>query len=218
VARRAGVDFVGLLRRDVRGRGVEPVQTGVRQLLRLKLDIDFLMAVAAVGAAIVGNVAEGGLLLVLFAIGHALEHYSMGQARGAIAALGALAPRTARRRENGGEREVPVEALAVGDIVVVRPGERIPADGAVDEGASDVDQSTITGESAPVTKERGDQVFAGTVNGDGGLVIEVHKLASETTMARMARMVAEAEAQKAPTQRLAEKFTRVYVPCVVVVT
>ncbi|MDZ4831510.1 MAG: heavy metal translocating P-type ATPase [Phycisphaerae bacterium] len=198
--------------------GVTPAVEGFRQLFRLRLDIDFLMVIAAIGAAIVGEFAEGCLLLVLFSIGHALEHHAMGQAHSAIAALGALAPRTARRRSGGVEVEVSVEDLAVGDVVVVRPAERLAADGVVIEGESDVDQSPITGESVPVAKSPGGGVFAGTLNGDGGLVIQVRKLASESTMARMARMVAEAESQKAPTQRLAERFTRVYVPCVVIAT
>ncbi len=196
--------------------GLHPIVEGFEQLLKLRLDIDFLMIVAAIGAAIIGEVAEGGLLLVLFATGHALEEHAMGSARSAIKALGQIAPRSARLRREGIEREVPVGELVVGDEVVVRPGERLPADGAVVEGSSDVDQSPITGESVPVAKSPGDPVFAGTLNGDGGLVIGVRKLASESTMARMARMVAEAEGQKAPTQRLAERFTRIYVPCVVV--
>ncbi|MFO0828004.1 MAG: heavy metal translocating P-type ATPase [Phycisphaerales bacterium] len=198
--------------------GVAPTIAGLRQVARLRLDIDFLMIIAAIGAAIVGEIAEGCLLLVLFALGHALERHAMGQAHKAIHALGQLAPRTARRRDGTAEHEVLVEQLAIGDVVVVRPAERLPADGAVIEGDSDVDQSPITGESAPIAKAPGDQVFAGTLNGDGALVIEVRKLASESTMARMARLVAEAESQKAPTQRLAERFTRVYVPCVVVAT
>jgi Cd2+/Zn2+-exporting ATPase len=198
--------------------GLDPLVSGVRQLVALRLDIDFLMIVAAIGAAIVGEMAEGCLLLVLFAIGHALESHAMGQARGAIAALGKIAPRTARRRANGVDSEIPVEDLAVGDLVVVRPGERFPADGTVVEGASDVDQSPITGESAPVPKAKGDDVFAGTLNGDGGVVVDVRKLASESTMARMVRLVAEAETSKAPTHRMAERFTRVYVPVIVVVT
>lgn len=198
--------------------GLEPLITGLRQLVALRLDIDFLMIVAAIGAAIVGELEEGGLLLVLFATGHALENHAMGQARGAIAALGKIAPRTARRRRDGSDSEVPVEELVVGDLVVVRPGERFPADGVVIEGASDVDQSPITGESAPVPKAKGDDVFAGTLNGDGGIVVDVRKLASESTMARMVRLVAEAETSKAPTHRMAERFTRVYVPVIVLVT
>ncbi|MBL9120457.1 MAG: cadmium-translocating P-type ATPase, partial [Phycisphaerae bacterium] len=198
--------------------GAHPVLEGLGQLLKLRLDIDFLMIVAALGAAAIGEVAEGGLLLVLFAIGHALEDHAMGSARSAIKALGQIAPRTAHLRRDGIEREVPVEELRIGDLVTVRPAERVPADGAVSQGTSEIDQSPITGESVPVPKSLGDPVFAGSLNGDGGLIIEVRKLASESTMARMARLVAEAEAQKAPTQRTAEKFTRVYVPCVVVAT
>jgi Cd2+/Zn2+-exporting ATPase len=198
--------------------GYHPVVEGLRQLFRLRLDIDFLMIVAALGAAIIGEIAEGGLLLVLFAVGHALEDHAMGSARSAISALGRIAPPIARRRRGTEESEVPVEELVVGDLVVVRPGERLPADGTVVEGESDIDQSPITGESMPIAKAPGAPVFAGTLNGDGALLVEVRKLASESTMARMARMVAEAESQKAPTQRLAERFTRIYVPCVILAT
>jgi Cd2+/Zn2+-exporting ATPase len=198
--------------------GLHPVMEGVGQLLKLRLDIDFLMIVAAIGAAAIGEVAEGGLLLVLFAIGHALEDHAMGSARSAINALGHIAPRTAHLRRDGVEREVPVEELRIGDLVTVRPAERVAADGVVVEGTTEIDQSPITGESVPVAKSPGDQVYAGSLNGDGGLVVEVRKLASESTMARMARLVAEAEAQKAPTQRTAERFTRIYVPCVVIAT
>lgn len=199
--------------------GLQPLVAGLRQLLALRLDVDFLMIVAAIGAAIVGDIAEGGLLLVLFATGHALESHAMGQARNAIRELGHIAPKIARRHgADGREESVPVDALVVGDLVAVRPGERLPADGRVVDGASDVDQSPITGESMPVAKEIGSPVFAGTLNGDGALLVRVEKLASESTMARMARLVAEAEAQKAPTQRVAERFTRVYVPIVVLAT
>jgi Cd2+/Zn2+-exporting ATPase len=198
--------------------GVEPFLAGARQILRISLDIDFLMVVAALGAAVIGALPEGGLLLVLFAWGHALEEHALGQARDAIKALGKLTPTTARLRRDGGEREVPVEELAVGDQIVVRPSERIPADGEILEGSSSVDESPITGESAAVAKDPGGKVFAGTLNGDGGLVVSVRKLASESTMARMARLVAEAALQKAPAERLTERFTRIYVPLVVVVT
>ena len=191
---------------------------GVRLALRLRLDVDFLMVVAAIGAAWIGRWVDGGLLLFLFALGNALEHYAMGQARKAIRALGRLAPRTARRRAGDREEEVPVEALAVGDLVIVRPGERLPADGGVESGSGAVDQSPITGESVPVEKSPGDEVFAGTVNGDGSLLVRVNRRAEDSTMARMIRLVEEAQAQKGRTQRAAEAFTRIYVPCVVVGT
>ena len=199
--------------------GWEATRDGVRQLLRGRFDIDFLMVVAAIGAALVGEFVEGALLLFLFALGHGLEHLAMSRARSAVEALARIAPKQARvRTPDGGEREVPVEQLAVGDVIVVRPGERISADGEVREGRSAVDQSPITGESMPVDKQPGDGVFAGTVNGDGALVVRVTQLASESLVAQMVRLVAEAQASKSTAERSAEKFTRVYVPCVLVAT
>ena len=191
---------------------------GLRLAVRLHLDVDFLMVVAAIGAAWIGRWVDGGLLLFLFALGNALEHYAMGQARKAIRALGQLAPRVARRRTGSGEEEVPVERLAPGDMILVRPGERLPADGRVHAGSGAVDQSPITGESVPVEKSPGDEVFAGTVNGDGSLEIAVSRRAQDSTMARMIRLVEEAQHQKGRTQRVAERFTAIYVPCVVVGT
>lgn len=194
--------------------GTDVLRNSVRMALRLQFDVDLLMIIAALGAAAVGHPEEGGLLLFLFALGHGLESYALGQARKAIEALGRLSPPTARRRRDGRDEVVPVEQLVPGDRVVVQPGERLPVDGLVEEGASEVDQSPITGESRPVVKERGSEVFAGTVNGDGGLVVEVRKLASETLMSRMIRLVEEAQEQRSPSQRLAERFTRIFVPLV----
>lgn len=192
--------------------------TGLREMLRWKIDVDFLMVVAALGAAAIGDFAEGAMLLVLFAIGHGLEHYAMGQARKAIRALGALTPRTAWVRQGEDWRERPIGEVAVGDRVRVRAGERVPMDGEVAAGASSVDQSPITGESVPVEKGSGDTVFAGTLNGDGLLEIAVSRIAGDSTVSRMIRLVEEAQSQKSTTQRYAEKFTRVYVPVVLVLT
>jgi len=199
--------------------GWEATRDGVRQLVRGRLDIDFLMVVAAIGAALVGEFVEGALLLFLFSLGHGLEHLALSRARSAVTALAHIAPKRARlRRADGSEEEVPVEQVAIGDTVVVRPGERIAADGEVNEGRSAVDQSAITGESMPVDKAPGDGVFAGTVNGDGALVVRVTQLASESLVAKMVRLVAEAQASKSTAERAAEKFTRVYVPCVLAAT
>ena len=129
-------------------------------------------------------------------------------------ALGALAPRTALVRRGDAQMEVPVEELLRGDRVVVRPGQRIPIDGRVISGSSGVDQAPVTGESMPVDKRAGDPVFAGTVNGEGALEVEVTKLARESVLARMAQLVTEAQTRKSPTQRLTERFERVFVPCV----
>ena len=199
--------------------------------LRLgRLEIDVLMLVAAAGAAALDKWAEGALLLFLFSIGHALEHYAMGRARRAIAALGELAPPTAEVLRDGEVIEIAVVDLAVGDTIVVRPNTRIPADGFISLGASSVDQAAITGESVPVDKQAVDdvdaaasrperlaaenRVYAGTINGSGALQARVTRIAADSTLARLVRMVGEAEAQKSPTQRFTDRFERIFVPVV----
>jgi Cd2+/Zn2+-exporting ATPase len=180
------------------------------------LDIDVLMIVAAAGAAALGQWAEGALLLVLFSLGHALEHLAMDRARHAMGALADLAPKTALVVRDGAELELPVENLLRGDQVLVRPGQRIPADGKVLEGSSAVDQAAITGESMPVDKAAESLVFAGTVNGEGLLRVEVSKLAKDSSLARMVQLVAEAQTDKSPTQRFVTKFEKVFVPLVLI--
>lgn len=199
--------------------------------LRLKrFEIDTLMLVAAAGAAALGSWAEGALLLFLFSLGHALEHYAMGRARRAIEALAELAPDTATVRRGGQQIELPVEQLQVGDRVIVRPNERLAADGFVVQGASSINQAPVTGESMPVDKrpvedlalararpdavEAVSRVFAGTINGSGALEIEVTRRATDSALARVVRMVSEAETRKSPTQRLTDRFERVFVPAV----
>jgi Cd2+/Zn2+-exporting ATPase len=194
--------------------GYDVSRHALPSLLRLHFDTDVLMILAAIGAAILGEWAEGAFLLVLFGLGHAGEHYAMNRARYAIQALADLMPSTARVRRDGREMEVPVADLRVGDIVLVRNGERISADGCIVRGQSAVDQSPITGESLPVDKGPGDEAFAGTINGDGSLELEVTKQAQDTTLSRVIQMVAAAQAQKAPTQHITERFTRVFVPVV----
>jgi Zn2+/Cd2+-exporting ATPase len=203
--------------------------------LRLKrFEIDTLMLVAAAGAAALGAWAEGALLLFLFSLGHALEHYAMGRAKRAIEALAALAPRAALVWWGAELLGVPVEELVVGDIVVVKPDARLPADGFVVVGESSLNQAPVTGESMPADKravadataaranpgqlEAAHRVFAGTINGSGAIEIEVTRTGAETTLARVVQMVSEAEAQKSPTQRFTERFERIFVPCVLVLT
>ena len=177
-------------------------------------DIDTLMIVAAAGAAALGAWAEGALLLFLFSLGHSLEHMAMDRARAAIEALAELAPKIALVQRDGIEVEMRVEELLRGDRVIVKPGSRIPADGRVLSGSSAVDQSPLTGESIPVDKQQNDPVFAGTVNGEGALVVEVTRLARESTLGRMVEMVAEAQMQKSPTQHFTDRFVRLFVPVV----
>ena len=198
--------------------GWEPTLEGLRALRRGRLDIDFLMIAAAVGASVIGEYAEGAMLLVLFSLGHGLEHYAMGQARKAIRALGRLTPTTAWVRRGTEFAEVPVGEVALGDVVRVRPAERVPMDGTVCAGASSIDQSPITGESVPVEKGTGDDAFAGTLNGDGLIELRVTRIAADSTVSRMIRLVEEAQGQKSTTQRYAERFTRVYVPAVIAAT
>lgn len=194
--------------------GYDLARHGLPAALRGKLDVDFLMLAGAVGAAILGEWAEGSLLLFLFSFGHALEHYAMERARDAIGALGKLTPKIARVRRDGVEIEVATADLRVGDVAVIRSGDRIAVDGKILVGHSAVDQSPITGESVPVEKVPGDIVFAGALNGEGALEVEVTKLAKDTTMARVMKMVEEAQTQKSPTQSFTDRFEQIFVPVV----
>jgi Cd2+/Zn2+-exporting ATPase len=206
------------------------LREAIDDLRQRRLEIDALMLVAAAGAAALDKWAEGALLLVLFSLGHALEHYAMDRARKAISALADLAPPTAEVRRDGGVSEVPVGELRTGDTVIVRPNSRIPADGFVSLGNSSVDQAPITGESVPVDKAAvpdvavatarpqtltdENRVFAGTINGNGALEMQVTRLAADSTLARLVAMVADAETQKSPTQRFTDRFERIFVPVV----
>lgn len=194
-----------------------------------KTRIEIALALPAVPDAL-GEWAEGALLLFLFSLGHALEHYAMGRAKRAIEALAELAPQTALVRREDKAEDVPVEQLRLGDVVIVKPNEQIPADGFVIKGEGSVNQAPITGESVPVDKRAVDdprqaaanpdrlgpqyRAFAGTINGSGALEIQVTKLSSESTLARVVQMVNEAETQKSPTQRFTDRFERLFVPLV----
>jgi Cd2+/Zn2+-exporting ATPase len=198
--------------------GIGPIaRSGIVALLTTRRpEIKFLMTVAAVGAIAIGAWMEAALVVVLFAIGEWLEGRAVARARRELASLVTLAPQTARLRDTDGEeREVAVAALALGDAVVVRPGERLPADGTVVEGGSAVDQAAITGESVPVDKQPGDRVFAGTLNAQGLLVVRVESAPGDTTLARIGRLVAEAQARRAPSERWVDAFARVYTPAVI---
>jgi Cd2+/Zn2+-exporting ATPase len=176
------------------------------------------MIVAALGAAALGEFGEGALLLFLFSLGHSLEERALDRARAAVRALADLAPKTALVRRNGKEQELPVESIQLDDIAIIRPGVRIPVDGVVTDGSSGVDQSSVTGESLPVDKTVGDSVFTGTINGEGALEVKVTRLAKDSTLARVMKLVEEAQAQKSPTQQTVEKFERVFVPAVLILT
>ncbi|MCP9293042.1 heavy metal translocating P-type ATPase [Gracilimonas sediminicola] len=208
------------------------VQEAYTEVKAGNFEIDFLMLVAAIGAAILGEWAEGALLLFLFSLGHSLEHYAMGRARDAIKGLSDLAPKTALRKKDGTTEEVSVEELQVGDVIVIKPNSKISADGVVINGESSVNQAPITGESVPVDKMEYDdpesidedadsiddkhRVFAGTINGNGSLEVKVTKLSKDSTLSRLIKLVNEAEAQKSPTQQFTDKFEKYFVPSVLV--
>jgi len=198
--------------------GFELVEHLVKALRKgqFRFDIDLLMLLAAVGAGALGEWVEGAFLLFLFSLAHALEHYAMGRARNAIRALSDLTPAKARVQRDGREQDVPVEQVRVGETVIVHPAQRIPVDGKVRAGRSAVDQAPITGESVPVEKSPGDEVFAGTVNGSGALEIVTSRAAGDRTLDRVVRLVEEAQTQKAPTQRFTDRFERVFVPGVLI--
>jgi Zn2+/Cd2+-exporting ATPase len=182
-----------------------------------EITINMLMTIAAVGAVIIGAYTEAGLVMVLFALGEALEGYTADRARHAIRGLSDLAPTEATVLNGNSEERLPVGALSVGDRIVVRPGERLPMDGRVLAGASAVNQAPITGESRLIDKVPGDEVFAGSVNGHGTLEIEVTRMAEDTTISRMIALVAEAQERRAPAQRFVDQFARIYTPAVIVI-
>jgi Cd2+/Zn2+-exporting ATPase len=184
---------------------------------RMAPDMNLLMFVAVCGAALIGEWFEAVTVSFLFSVSLLLESWSVGRARRAIAALMDLAPARARiRTEQGAEEEVPPEKVAIGQTFYVRPGEKIPLDGVVKVGSSGVNQAPITGESVPVNKVPGDDVFAGTINGDGLLEIECTKPASDTTLARIIHLVEEAQSNRAPSEQWVEKFARYYTPAVMI--
>nr|WP_314619811.1 heavy metal translocating P-type ATPase [uncultured Pseudomonas sp.] len=202
----------------------------ISNIRQKRFDIDSLMLLAAAGAASIGAWAEGALLLFLFSLGHSLESYAMGRAKKAIEALSKLAPATAIVRRTNGTQEMPVELLVPGDVVIVRPNDRLPADGFVVVGSSSINQAPVTGESVPVDKQpvvdaelarskpdavdAASKVFAGTINGETLIEVEVTRRSTESTLARVIKMVSEAEVRKSPTQRFTDRFQRVFVPLV----
>jgi len=189
---------------------------GLRAARTLSLDMNFLMTGAILGAVGIGEYQEAAAIAFLFSLAELLERFSVDRARHSIESLLDLSPKGATVLENGREVTRPVEEVVPGDRVVVRPGERIPVDGVVTEGASGVDQSSVTGESMPVDRTVGDEVFAGTVNGEGHLILRVERAGEDTTLARMIHLVEEAEGRKSGSERFVERFARWYTPTVTV--
>ncbi len=190
--------------------GYAATRSAWRALRERRIDVNLLMLLSAAGAAALDAWDEGAVLLFLFSLSNTLEFYAMARTRHAIEALMQLRPDQALVRRPGGEVMLRVDQVAVGETIVVRPGERIPLDGRVAVGISDVDQAPITGESVPASKEPGDAVFAGTINGSGLLEIQVIKPAGESTLVRIIALVAEAQSQRAPTQRLIDRVGQPY--------
>jgi Zn2+/Cd2+-exporting ATPase len=195
--------------------GYHVVKNGYYAMRNLTPDMNFLMTLAAIGAAAIGEWSEGATVVFLFALGNALQSYTMDKTRASIRALMELAPPDALVRRNGQETRLPVEEIKVGDVIIVKPGERIAMDGGVIDGASTVNQATITGESMPVEKKMGDIVYAGTVNEHGVLEVAVTKLVGDSTLAKIMHLVEEAQAQKAPSQQLVDTFAKYYTPAII---
>jgi Zn2+/Cd2+-exporting ATPase len=194
------------------------VREGLAELRRGAINIDLLMVLAAIGAALIGAWREGAILLFLFSLSNTLQGYAMGRSRRAIQALMQLRPDEALVKRPYGEVRVRIEQVQPGDVVIVKPGDRLPVDGVVQQGQSSIDQSTITGESAPVDVQPGAPVFAGTVNQTGALEVEVTRLASESTLARIIELVENAQEEKAPTQRFLDEFEQKYALGVIAAT
>ncbi len=208
------------------------LREAIEMTIKGQFEIDFLMVVAAIGAGFLGKWIEGALLLFLFSLGHALEHYATAKAKSSIAALSGLVPTTALLRKDDQTIEVPISSLQVGDLIQVRPHNNIAADGYVEKGVGSVDQSPITGESIPADKKpfaqakdgQGDlkvvpkdsQVYAGTINGNALLEVRVTKIAADSTMSRMVTMISEAQKHKSATQLLTDRIQRYYVPAVLI--
>jgi Zn2+/Cd2+-exporting ATPase len=197
--------------------GYDLVRLALHSLGERRIDTDTLMFAAALGAASLGDFAEGALLIFLFALGHALQDRALNRARSAVSALGELAPRMAVVRRGQTDEVVPVEKLGLEDVVVVRPGERVPVDGEVRQGFSLVNETPLTGESLPVEKSTGDKVFAGSFNTNGTLEITVSRLSKDSTLARVMKLVEQAQSSQSPTQLQVDRFTRVFVPFVLLV-
>ena len=194
--------------------GVAPVAQRAFAALRMgqPFTIESLMTIAAIGALFINAAEEAALVVFLFAVGEVLEGVAAGKARDGIRALANLVPKTAQLVTGDTTREVPAASLSVGQTVLVRPGDRIPADGEITDGTSGVDESPVTGESVPKTRGPGDSVFAGSINTEAALRVKVTKGPEDNTIARIIRLVEEAEEARAPTERFIDRFSRWYMP------
>ena len=194
------------------------VRAGLQSLRQWTIDVDLLMVLAALGAAVVNAPFEGAMLLFLFSLSNVLQAYAIDRTRKAIKSLMKLRPEKALARRDGGTVLLPIGELVVGDVLVVRPGESIALDSIIIEGTSAIDQASLTGESMPVSKKVGDPVFAGTINQTGGLEVRVTKLAKDSTIEKLVRMVEEAQTEKADTQRFLDRAEQFYAAGVILFT
>ena len=197
--------------------GLSLFKVGFQNLLRFEFDMKTLMTVAVIGGAIIGKWAEVSVVVILFAISEALERFSMDKARQSIRSLMDIAPKEALVRRKGQEMMIHVDDIAVGDIMIVKPGQKIAMDGMVVSGYSAVNQAAITGESVPVEKAVDDEVFAGTLNEEGLLEVEITKLVEDTTISKIIHLVEEAQGERAPSQAFVEKFAKYYTPIIIII-